>query len=142
MKKCNQAGVDLIKRFEQCKLSAYLDAINIPTIGYGHTKNVKLGDTISMEQASEFLGQDLASAEATILKCVILPMTENQFSALVCFVFNIGAGAFAASTMLRELNAGNALNAALEFPRWHKANGTPLKGLLRRRAAEMELFLT
>lgn len=145
----NQAGLDLVKEFEGLakkladgRVAAYLDAVSVPTIGYGHTAGVHLGQIVTPEQAEDFLKQDLTQAEIAVSKMVKVTLNDNQFSALVSFVFNLGAGALGQSTLLRELNAGNYTAAANQFPRWANAGGRQLPGLVRRRAAERELFLS
>lgn len=145
----NQAGLQLIEEFEGLarklvdgRIRAYLDAVGIPTIGYGHTKNVHLGLVITREQAEEFLKEDLRVAEAGVNQLVKVPLSDNQFAALVSFVFNLGAGAFARSTLRRDLNARNYSAAAEQFLRWNRAGGHVLAGLTRRREAERRLFLS
>ena len=140
--KTNQAGLDLIKHFEGVRLKAYLDTGGVPTIGVGHTKGVKMGQTASEAQVDAWLKEDLAHAEATVLKLVKVKLSDNQFAALSSFVFNLGEGQFAKSTLLRKLNAGDYNGAADEFLRWNKDNGKVIAGLTRRREAERKLFLT
>ncbi len=139
--KTSQRGIDLIKEFEGCKLEAYKDSVGIPTIGVGHTKNVCMEHTITMEQADALLRADLADAEKAVNQYVGVPLTQNQFDALVSFTFNLGAGALLGSTLLSLLGKGNYLGAAEQFGRWNRAGGKVLLGLARRRAAERELFL-
>jgi len=139
--KINKAGLDILKTFEGCKLDAYLDTGRVPTIGFGHTKGVRLGQVITMDQALAFLAEDIHWAEDAVSKLVRVPITENQFSALVVFVFNIGLGQFASSTLLRFLNAKEYSAAADQFLRWDKDNGKVLNGLVKRRKAERALFL-
>jgi lysozyme len=140
-KKINQKGLDLIKTFEGLKLSSYDDGVGVWTIGYGHTRNIRPGITISKEQAELYLQEDLERFEAAVFWHVKVPLTDNQFSALVAFVFNIGASAFAYSTLLKFLNKARYTEAAQQFLRWDKAQGKVLPGLTRRRQAEMRLFL-
>ena len=142
VRQINQAGKKLIEEFEGLRLTAYKDSRDIPTIGYGHTKNVHLGLTITKQQAEEFLSQDLRVAEAGVQDHVKVSLNDNQFAALVSFVFNLGAGNLASSTLLRELNAGNYQAAADQFPRWDHAGKSVLPGLKRRREAERKLFLS
>lgn len=138
-------GLDLIKGFEGLRLKAYRDSAGIPTIGYGHTKTARMGMKITGADAEELLRRDLATAEGAVNLRVEVPINQNQFDALVSFVFNLGGGAFRRSTLLRLLNAEDYAGAADQFPRWNKArvNGVlvALKGLTRRRAAERALFL-
>ena len=123
-------------------LEAYMPTPNdVPTIGWGHTHTVKMGDVITEEKAQELFERDIAWAVAAVNREVNMGLTQNQFDALVSFVFNVGESAFGRSTLLRKLNAGDYEGAAREFPRWNKQAGIVLKGLTRRRAHEMELFL-
>ncbi|PQK86771.1 lysozyme [Pantoea ananatis] len=135
-------GMDLIKRFEGLKLEAYRDSVGIPTIGYGHTSGVKMGDVITCEQADKYLREDLLLAELTINTNVKVKLTQNQFDALASFVFNLGSGNFVKSTLLKKLNAGDFAAAADEFGKWVNAGGKKLAGLVKRRAAEREVFIS
>lgn len=136
----SQKGIDLIKNFEGCRLKAYKCPAGIWTIGYGHTAGVKQGQVITPAQAEEFLKQDLKRFETSVRSLVTVAITQNQFDALVSFCYNLGATALKTSTLLKKLNAGDYNSAAEEFDRWVYANGNKLLGLVRRRAAEKELF--
>lgn len=140
-RKINAEGIKLIKAFEGVELEAYLDTVNVPTIGYGHTKDVSLGLKITQAEAEELLRQDIEEFEIAVEDAVQVEINPNQFSALVSFCFNLGAGSLFQSTLLKFLNAGKLEEASLEFPRWNKAGGQPLLGLTRRRMAERALFL-
>jgi len=137
----NEAGLALIKVYEGLRLKAYQDSVGVWTIGYGHTNNVKPGDVLSDEsQASGLLAFDLANAEAAVSRLVKVDLTDNQFAALVSFVFNLGSGNFAMSTLLKKINSGDMAGAAKEFKRWNRAGKKVLAGLVRRRDAEAALF--
>ncbi len=142
----NQAGLELIKMFEGLRLEAYVDAVGVWTIGYGHTKTARRGMVITEEQAEALLREDLQDAENAVNRLVKVPLNENEFSALASLVFNIGSGNFQKSTVLRRLNAEDRVGAADAIEWWNKGrvNGvlTTLPGLVRRRAAEKALFLT
>lgn len=142
--KTSQAGVDLIKSFEGLRLDAYLDAVGVPTIGYGHTgPDVKLGNRVNVQQAEILLKKDLDRFEEAVEKLVEIPLNQVQFDALVSFAFNVGIGALEESTLLKRLNAKeNPCNAVKEeLPRWNKGDGNQiLAGLTRRRLSEVELF--
>lgn len=140
--KASQAGIDAIKDYEGVRLKAYDDGVGVWTIGVGHTAGVKRGDVIDMERVDEFLRADLADAERAVNARVVAPLTQDQFDALVSFVFNVGAGAFIASTLLKKLNARDYDGAADEFLRWNKAGGRVLAGLTKRRISERMMFLT
>ena len=135
-------GKELIKKWEGCKLVAYLCPAGIPTIGYGHTKDVKLGDLCTQEQAEEWLREDMQEAEVGIKRCLTIPISRNQMEALVSFVFNLGIGNLRQSTLLKYLNQGEYEQAANQFVRWNKSKGQVLEGLTNRRLDEKQLFLT
>lgn len=138
----SQNGINLIKEFEGIKTKAYKCPAGVWTIGYGHTKGVKKGDTCTMAQAIEFLKEDLRIFECAINDLVKVELNQNQFDALVSFTFNVGVGAFQDSTMRKFLNEGHFPLAAGQFDRWVYAKSVKLEGLVRRRAAEKELFLS
>ena len=139
-------GAKLTEQFEGCKLTAYPDpgTGGSPwTIGYGHTgPEVHLGLTITQEQAEELLMEDVKKAAATVNTKVTTDITQEEFDALVDFVFNVGAGNFDASTLLKKVNAGDIHGAADEFLKWDMAAGKHMAGLLKRRHAEAEEFLS
>jgi len=142
----SDAGLALIKVSEGLEIEAYPDPGNRVTgepwtIGYGHTRGVRRGDTCTEEQATEWLREDLHDAEAAVRRLVDVHLTQGQFDALTSFVFNVGAGAFGSSTLLRLLNAGDAAGAADQFKRWNRGADGPLPGLVTRRAAERALFV-
>lgn len=132
----SEVGLKLIKQFEGCHLTAYKDPIGIPTIGYGHTKNVKLGMKISQAQADAYLKQDLATAEKAVNN---LPydLNINQYSALVSFTFNCGTGNL---KKLTDNNKRTLAQISARIPNYNRADGKVLPGLTRRRAAEKALF--
>jgi lysozyme len=139
--KTNQAGLNLIKQFEGLRLIAYADVVGVQTIGYGHTgPDVKPGLIITQSQAEQLLCDDLARFESGVDKLVKVPLNANQFSALVCFSYNLGLGNLGSSTLLRLLNHGDYASAAKQFTLWDRAGGRELPGLLRRRQAEQALF--
>ena len=131
----------LVRQFEGCKLQAYLDSAGVPTIGVGHTRNVKLGQRCSQEQADLWLTQDLEDAGAAVASLVKVPLTQEQFDALTSFVFNLGIRRLAESTLLILLNKRDYNGAAAQFSRWVRSDGQVLDGLVKRRAAEAQLFL-
>jgi len=139
--KISKNGIELIKKYEGCKLNAYLCPANVWTIGYGHTKNVKEGDKITQEMAEQLLVNDLQQFENAVNAYCLRALTQNQFDALISFVFNLGSVAFRASTLLKRINANQMELAALEFERWNKAGGKVLEGLTKRRKDEKALFL-
>lgn len=136
----NETGLSLLTRFEGCELTAYDDGVGVWTIGYGHTAGVTPGMTIAQSEAEELLRQDLDQFETYVTDLVEVELNSDQFSALVCFCFNVGSAAFRDSTLRRLLNSGEFEAASQQFPRWNKGGGKPMLGLTRRRLAEQELF--
>ena len=140
----NQAGLDLIKRFEGLRLEAYLCPAGVATIGYGSTgDSVYLGMAITEKEAEDLLRLDLTRFEDCISCNVKVVLTDNEYAALVSWAFNTGCGAVKSSTLLRRLNAGEPKERVIseELMRWNKVNGEPLEGLTRRRQAEVDLAL-
>ena len=139
--KISQKGIDLIKKFEGCKLYAYRDSVGVPTIGYGHIKNVKAGMAITQQQAETFLKDDIKPVE-TLLNGMGINYTQNQFDALVSWIFNLGQGNFKSSTMYKYIVARKTdLEITDQMVKWHNAGGKPLVGLKKRRCAEANMFL-
>ncbi|EEI0869481.1 lysozyme [Salmonella enterica] len=139
--KVSDNGRAFIRAREGVKLAAYQDGGGVWTIGYGHTRGVKQGQVINHEQADEFLDSDLRQVESCISERVTVPLNQNQFDALVSFVFNVGRQAFSDSTLLKKLNEGNYRAAADQFTRWVYDNDKFVQGLYNRRVAERDLFL-
>lgn len=136
--KISETGLNLIKQFEGCHLTAYKDPVGVLTIGYGHTKGVKAGQKITQAQADAYLKQDVASAEKAVSKYKY-SYNQNQFDALVSFTFNCGSG-----NLKQITNNGTRTLAQISarLPNYNKASGKVLTGLVRRRAAEKKLFDT
>lgn len=133
-------GLALTQQFEGCLLTAYQDSVGVWTIGFGHTAGVTPDMTCTVEQAQDWLAQDVNWAVQAASQYVTVPLTQGQFDALVDFTFNLGVGNLVHSTLLRKLNAGDYAGAADEFLKWNMAGGTVLAGLTRRRLAEQALF--
>ena len=166
MREINQAGLDLIKRFEGLRdgnpttvnLDPYLDPVSIWTIGWGHA--IRVGNDflrgsqnksraralypggITITQAEVILRGDLMDTCRDVEAAVTVPLNDNQFAALVSFTFNLGIGNLRKSTLLRLVNAGDFAGAAQEFKKWNRAGGQVLLGLTKRRTAEKILFET
>ncbi|WP_340615247.1 lysozyme [Xenorhabdus thailandensis] len=143
--KISEDGINKLKSYEGLKLKAYPDPATGAepwTIGYGHTKGVKPGQVITMQQAEEYLHQDLTSVYAAIQRLVKVPLTQGQFDALCSFIFNLGIGNFAHSTLLKKLNTGDYQSAAKEFVKWDRADGKALAALRMRRESEQKTFLS
>jgi len=144
--KTSQVGIDLISSFEDTRFEAYDDGVGVWTIGIGTTvypngTKVKKGDSCTLDQAKSYFSHDLKRFEASVNNLVKVPLSQNQFDALVSLVYNIGSGNFASSTLLKKLNAKDYAGAAEQFPRWNKGGRKVMKGLVRRRDAERALFL-
>ena len=138
--KTSQKGIDFIKRHEALRLNAYLDAVGVWTIGYGHTKTAKKGMTITEAEAEKLLVDDLKTAENEI-NSHNLPLKQHQFDALVSFVFNVGTGAFRTSTLLKRLKADvNHPDIPNQLNRWIYGGGKVLSGLVKRRRQEADIY--
>jgi lysozyme len=137
----SKSGADLTERFEQCRLTAYWDALGkVWTIGFGHTRGVTQGLTCTQAQADQWLTEDMALCVADVNQNVRVPLTQNEFDALCDFSFNLGCAALNGSSLLKYLNAGNFPAAAAEFEKWDHAGGAVVAGLLARRKAEEQEF--
>lgn len=145
--KTSKAGLDLIKQFESFRAAPYLCSAGVPTIGYGTTVypngiKVKLSDQkITQQLAETFLQHHVNAIEKDVSRLVKVTLSQNQFDALMSFVYNVGLGAFRDSTLLKLLNAGDIDSASKQFERWNKAGGKIVDGLTNRRNAEKALFL-
>jgi len=142
----SQTGINLITSFEDLELKAYLCPAGVWTIGFGTTvypdgTKVKKGDTCTAEQAKAYFAYDLKRFENAVNSGLIIAANQNQFDALVSLTYNIGEKALKKSTLLAKLNKGDFAGAAEQFAVWNIGGGKVLKGLVRRRAAERDLFL-
>jgi lysozyme len=137
--------VEQVKRNQIVITHAYPDpgyGWAVPTICYGHTRNVKRGDVATLAQCEAWLVEDFDRiVKPALVRYVTVQITVNQAVALADFIFNVGGGAFAKSTLLRKLNAEDCVGAADQFPRWNQSNGKVLPGLVTRRADERALFV-
>ena len=136
----SEEGISLIKNYEGCRLEAYQDSVGIWTIGYGVIKGVKKGDQINQEEANHLLKEELPEYEGYINDMIKVPLEQCQFDALVCWVYNLGPNNLKDSTLLRILNDGDYDGVPEQIKRWNKAGGKVLAGLVKRRAAEADLF--
>ena len=140
--KTSPKGIALIKEFEGLRLKAYKCPGGVWTIGYGHTAGVKSGMVITEAQAEEYLKADLIAFER-YLNGLGLALNQNQFDALISFIYNVGTGNFSNSTLLRKVRANPQDNSIMdEFLRWVYSKGRVLPGLQRRRLAEMKLYFS
>ncbi len=146
MRHITQNGIDLIKRFEGFEPEIYLDAAGLPTIGYGHL--LRHGEAemfkngISPEAGEALLIKDVLSAETAVLRLIRVPLTDGQFDALASFTFNLGSGALQRSTLRRKVNLEEHDEVLEQFMRWVWAGGRRLRGLIRRREAEVLTYNT
>ena len=138
--KISEEGVSLIKNYEGCRLEAYQDSVGIWTIGYGVIKGVKEGDKINQEEADHLLQEELPEYEGYINDMIKVPLEQCQFDALVCWVYNLGPNNLKDSTLLKVINEKNYEDVPEQIKRWNKAGGVVLAGLVKRRAAEADLF--
>lgn len=145
MRKISKEGLALIKKWEGLRLSAYEDCVGVWTIGYGHTNavgapNVHKDMQITEEEAEKILCQDLQQFEHVVEQTVTVPLSDEQFAALVSFSYNVGTKAFRNSTLLKKLNKGNYEAVPTELQKWTRVGGKRLRGLVNRRAAEAGLW--
>lgn len=138
----NRKGIELVKSFEGCRLKAYRCPAGVWTIGYGHTAGVREGMEITQEVADMLLAEDLDRFEKNVSALVEgVALNPNQLSALVSFAYNLGVGSLQKSTLLNKVKANPCdPNIASEFLRWVRAGGKVLRGLVRRRNAEANLY--
>ncbi|AOE99088.1 muraminidase [Serratia surfactantfaciens] len=143
----SKSGIELIKSFEGLRLKAYQDSVGVWTIGYGWTQPVdgkKVGPGMQIDQATadRLLKCGVVQYEQGVNQLVNVRITQGQFDALVSFAYNLGLRSLSTSTLLQKLNDGDKQGAADQFGRWVNAGGKRLDGLVARRAAEREMFLS
>lgn len=138
----SDAGIELIKHYEGCSLTAYRDIVGVLTIGYGDTQNVTPGMVITQAEANERLRKRLSTEfEPGVLVALTIAPKRCEYDAMVSLAYNIGVSAFKRSTLVKKYNAGDTQGAADQFLAWHLAGGKSVKGLRKRRAAERMVFL-
>ena len=151
----SQAGKDLIREVEGLSLKVYLDSGGVPTIGVGHalTKSERMSgkiyahaetiayrNGITKAQAHTIFDQDLRLTEVSVKIGVAVPMTQNQYDALVSFCFNVGGKAFLNSTLLKKINARSVTEIPVQWRRWKYDNGVVVQGLINRREKELAMW--
>ncbi|CUI05281.1 lysozyme [Massilia antarctica] len=134
-------AVTAVASFEGLRLAAYADPVGIPTICFGETKGVRLGQRATPEQCQAMLAGSLALANRAVDACIRAPLGEYRRAALVSFAYNVGQENLCGSTLARKMNAGDARGACNELPRWNRAKGIVLPGLTTRRATERAMCL-
>ena len=139
--KINDEGLELVKHYEGFRNKAYLCPVGVWSIGYGTTRGVEPGDSVTRQEAEDMLMADIRRFEREVKTLIRVPINENQFSALVSFAYNLGADNLRKSTLRAFVNRGDYSGAATEFLRWVHAGGKEMPGLLARRKAERALFL-
>lgn len=140
MRTITEAGFALIKRFEGFSPKPYADVAGVPTIGYGHAiRPEESYTTLTVQEATALLAVDVRRAQASVLRLIIVPLSDGQFDALVSFVFNLGSGRLQASTLRRKINRGES-GVEQQFMRWVYAGGIKRPGLINRRMAEAALY--
>ena len=140
MRVLSMEGISLIKKFEGCELESYQDSVGVWTIGYGHTKGIKEGMSITQNEANQMLEEELPEYEGYINDLVTVELEQCEYDALVAWVYNLGPTNLRESTLLKILNEGDKKGVPAQIKRWNKAGGQTLNGLVRRREAEALLF--
>ena len=141
-------NLEIIKKHEGLRLKAYICPAGVPTIGYGSTRypdgrKIQMGDVITEKEAEQMLIHDVRKFESEVLASVTTPLNDNQLSALISFVYNVGAFAFRKSTLRKKINANrDDLTIKDEFMKWVRGGGKILPGLVKRRAEESKLYFT
>lgn len=138
-----EKALELIKRFEGCKLKAYYDTGGLLTIGYGDTHNVTPGLIITQKEAEDRLFSHVKDVANSLRNVIGVSISSNQFDALISFTYNLGIGALKKSTLLKKIkkNSNDPL-IRNEFMKWVYDNGVRLNGLVKRREAESELYFS
>lgn len=138
--KISKSGLNFLKSLEGFRETAYQDGGGVWTIGYGHTLTACKGMVVTKRQAEILLQQDIRASEMCVTSCIDVPLRQNQYDALVCFVFNIGCFAFSDSTLVKKLNTGDYDSVPEQLRRWNKIQGKVSNGLTNRREKEVELW--
>lgn len=141
MREIPEQAIKLVKQFEGIRLNRYTDATGNPTIGYGHLCKPNDGmEEITEEKALELLQEDIGVASRAVLRLTKAELNDNQYSALIDFVYNLGSGLYQSSTLRMMINRGEFADIPPQFNRWVYGNCHKLPGLIARRQAEARLF--
>ena len=127
--------------FEGLRQTAYRDPVGIPTICFGETKGVRMGDRATLEECRNMLQDSLQIADEEVARCTRAPLPDHRRAALVSFTYNVGGSAYCNSTLVRKLNAGDIPGACNELNRWVYAKGIKLPGLVARRGQEYQMCM-
>lgn len=133
------AAIALVGSWEGLKTAAYYDPVGIPTICFGETRGVEMGDTATVAECKTMLGNRLIEFSTGLDKCLVVPVPDKTYVAFLSWTYNVGLGAACGSTLMRKANAEDLLGACDELPRWNRAGGIPWPGLTNRRNAERDL---
>lgn len=134
------AGMVALKQDEGLRTNAYLDVVGVPTICYGSTRGVRIGESRSVQECDNLLRLEAGEVGKALGRCVTAEVSQKQYDVLVNFAYNVGWPRTCRSTLVRKLNAGDCLGASKEFLRWDKAAGRPLKALKSRRLRDSTEF--
>lgn len=134
-------AIATVGTFEGVRTVAYKDIVGVPTICFGETRGVNMGDRHTMAECKKMLGDALIEFSAGVDKCLTADVPDLTYVALVSFAYNVGLGAFCSSTLVRRANAGDLVGACNQLPRWNRAGGKVVRGLSRRRAEEKQMCL-
>jgi lysozyme len=136
-------AVGIIGGYEGLRTHAYRDVVGVPTVCFGETRGVKMGDVYTVDECKAMLGDALIEFETGMRKCMIRPdsVPDKPYVAFLSFTYNVGVGAFCKSTLARKVNSGDLRGACNELPKWNRAGGRVIRGLTIRRAEERKLCL-
>jgi len=133
--------VTCVSGFEGLRQVAYRDPVGIPTICFGETQGVKLGQKATLEECQGMLIESLLKADDAVTQCTDVPLPPKRRAALVSFTYNVGGRAYCSSTLVAKLNAGDTVGACNQLLRWNKAKGITLPGLTTRREKERSMCM-
>jgi lysozyme len=136
-------AVGIIGGYEGLRTHAYRDVVGVPTVCFGETRGVKMGDVYTVDECKAMLGDALIEFETGMRKCMVHPdsVPDKPYVAFLSFTYNVGVGAFCKSTLARKVNSGDLRGACNELPKWNRAGGRVIRGLTIRRAEERKLCL-
>ena len=136
-------AIGLVGGYEGLRTHAYRDVVGVPTVCFGETRGVKMGDSYTVDECKVMLGDALIEFETGMRRCMVRPdsVPDKSYVAFLSFTYNVGVGAFCRSTLARKLNSGDLRGACNELPKWNRAGGRVIRGLTRRRAEERQLCL-